>query len=47
MNEQANVNFIQEVLYNYKLPRYCRHDVTEKAWYEIASKVNMILGKIL
>jgi hypothetical protein len=47
MSEQlANIKFIEEVekhelLYNYNLPGYSRKDLTEKAWHEIAAKVNM------
>ncbi|KAE9521907.1 hypothetical protein AGLY_017714 [Aphis glycines] len=47
MNEQlANIKFVEEVekhelLYNYNLPGYSRKDLTEKAWHEIAAKVNM------
>jgi len=47
MNEQlANIKFVEEVekhelLYNYNLSGYSRRDLTEKAWHEIAAKVNM------
>jgi hypothetical protein len=47
MNDQAaNIKFVQEVenhpvLYNYNLLGYSRRDVTDKAWNEVANKVNM------
>ena len=43
---EMNITFVgevekHEVLYNYKLPGYSRKDITEKAWQEVAAKVNM------
>ena len=47
MNDQDfNIKFVGEVekyqeLYNYRLSEYARKDVTEKAWKEVATKINL------
>lgn len=47
MNDQVfNIKFVSEVekhpiLYNYKLKDYFKKDLTEKAWVEVAKKVDL------
>lgn len=45
-DQELNLKLVNEVekheeLYNYKLPAYSRKDLTEKAWQDVASQVNM------
>nr|XP_022910119.1 uncharacterized protein LOC111421208 [Onthophagus taurus] len=46
MDQETNIKFVKEVekhevLYNYHLSGYSRKEITEKAWQEVAAKVNM------
>lgn len=45
-DQDINITFVGEVkkhkvIYNYKPPGYSKKDITEKAWQEVATKVNM------
>ena len=44
--KEQNIKLVQKVekypwLHNYKLPQYSRKDHTEKAWNEVAVKMEM------